>query len=82
MYQHDGLIDSNENVARSEFLRITAFEHLFSILDGNDTDAAIVRAGEWLRSLYGDTYDTNSRVMRGVRRLADERDEFPAEIDA
>jgi len=65
---------------RELFLRITAFEHLFSILDGDDRDAAIERARAWLQVLYMDTYDTNSRIMRRVRSLAEEENPFPAEL--
>lgn len=65
-----------------EFLRLTAFEHLFEILDGDDRDAAIIRARLWLTVLYGDDYDTNSRVMRRVRKLEDKYAEFwETEID-
>jgi len=71
-----------DSEGRELFLRITAFEHLFSILDGDDRDAAIERARGWLRVLYRDTYDTNSRVMRGVRRLAEEENPFPTELEA
>lgn len=72
--------DLSDSEGREAFMRITAFEHLFSILDGDDRDAAIERARDWLRVLYRDTYDTNSRVMRGVRRIAEERDAWPDEL--
>jgi hypothetical protein len=81
-YPQDGLIASNENMAQSEFLRITAFEYLFSILDGDDVDGAIVRAREWLRELYGENYDAVSRAMRCMRKLSDEDRDWPSEIDA
>jgi hypothetical protein len=71
--------DLSDSEGRETFMRITAFEHLFSILDGDDRDAAIERARNWLRVLYRDTYDTNSRVMRGVRALADS-EEWPDEL--
>jgi len=73
-------MDLSDSEGRETFMRITAFEHLFSILDGDDRDAAIERARAWLQVLYRDAYDTNSRVMRGVRRLADEREEWPDEL--
>jgi hypothetical protein len=72
-------MDLSDSEGRETFMRITAFEHLFSILDGDDRDAAIERARDWLRVLYRDTYDTNSRVMRGVRALADS-EEWPEEL--
>jgi len=72
-----------DSEGRELFLRITAFEHLFAILDGDDREAAIERARNWLQALYLDTYDTNSRIMRGVQAMqyrAEEENPFPAEL--
>jgi hypothetical protein len=74
-------MDLSDSEGRETFMRITAFEYLFSILDGDDVDGAIVRAGEWLRELYGDNYEAVSRAMRSVRKLSDEDGDWPGEVD-
>jgi len=84
MNPQDGLIaEPSEHTARSEFLRMTAFEHLFSIIDGEDRDAAIADARAWLKEIYGESYEMLSAVAQQVRKIGDTVDwpeELPEEL--
>jgi len=69
------------DASQSELERMAAIEHLFSILDGDNTADALDSARAWLRRMYGDDYAIVSRALRSVRKLADV-DEFPEMLDA
>ncbi len=50
--------------AKAELDRMTAIEHLFSILDGDDEQVAKDEARIWLKERYGESYDLLSSTSR------------------
>jgi hypothetical protein len=68
---HEIIAELNGAIANAELERMTAIEHLFSIVDGDDRDAAIDEARIYLKEKYGDSYEMLSSVCQKVGRLGE-----------
>jgi len=68
---HEIIAELNGAIANAELERMRAIEHLFSIVDGGDRDAAIDEARIYLKEKYGDSYEMLSAVCQKVGRLGD-----------
>jgi len=75
---HEIIAELNGAIANAELERMRAIEHLFSIVDGGDRDAAIDEARIYLKEKYGDSYEMLSAVCQKVGRLGDVV--WPAEL--
>ncbi len=68
---HAIMAEPNGAIANAELERMRAIEHLFSIVDGDDRDAAIDEARIYLKEKYGDSYEMLSAVCQKVGRLGE-----------
>ncbi len=68
---HAIMAEPNGAIANAELERMRAIEHLFSIVDGGDRDAAIDEARIYLKEKYGDSYEMLSAVCQKVGRLGE-----------
>jgi hypothetical protein len=75
---HEIIAELNGAIANAELERMRAIEHLFSIVDGSDRNAAIDEARIYLREKYGDSYEMLSAVCQKVGRLGEF--EWPEEL--
>jgi len=69
MNPHEIIAELNGAIANAELERMRAIEHLFSIVDSDDRDAAIDEARIYLKEKYGDSYEMLSAVCQKVGRL-------------
>jgi hypothetical protein len=76
---HEIIAELNGAIANAELERMRAIEHLFSIVDGDDRDAAIDEARIYLKEKYGDSYEMLSAVCQKVGRLGEF--EWPEELE-
>jgi len=68
---HEIIAELNGAIANAELERMRAIEHLFSIVDSDDRDAAIDEARIYLKEKYGDSYEMLSAVCQKVGRLGE-----------
>jgi len=68
---HEIIAELNGAIANAELERMRAIEHLFSIVDGDDRDAAIDEARIYLKEKYGESYEMLSAVCQKVGRLGE-----------
>jgi len=68
---HEIIAELNGAIANAELERMRAIEHLFSIVDSDDRDAAIDEARIYLKEKYGDSYEMLSAVCQKVGPLGD-----------
>ena len=80
MSLEDVITELNGALAGAQLERMAAVEHLFSILDGPDRDAAIDDARLWLKEKYGDAYGLVSTVCQRVQQTANGAD-WPDELE-